>query len=87
MLMGTKDDLDSKRTVTKEEAEGLAKEMGIPAYCETSSKTPAGIDEAFEKLAKLIRSALGETQNTDKGNVKIKTTETTPVKKRCDILS
>jgi GTPase SAR1 family protein len=49
MLVATKVDLADERVVTREEAEKLAREVGL-TYLETSSKADMNVDEAFSEL-------------------------------------
>lgn len=51
ILCGNKSDLDSERQVTTDEAEKEATARGM-AFLETSAKTGANIQEAFETLIK-----------------------------------
>ena len=53
MLVGNKSDLESKRQVSKEEAQAFAEEKGL-SYIETSAKTAANVDEAFIATAQAI---------------------------------
>jgi Ras-related protein Rab-2A len=53
MLVGNKCDLESKRVVSKEEAQAFAKERDV-VYIETSAKTAQNIDEAFITSANTI---------------------------------
>ena len=50
ILCGNKVDLVDKRTVSKEEAQGLADELSL-SYFETSAKDGTGVDDAFKMLA------------------------------------
>jgi Ras-related protein Rab-8A len=50
LLAGTKADLEGKRSITSEEGEELAAELGIP-FLETSSKDGYHVDEVFMILA------------------------------------
>ena len=52
ILIGNKSDLDSERTVTKEEAESFA-ELIQCKYYETSAKTGENIQEALDEIAKI----------------------------------
>ena len=45
--------MDGRRVVPKERGEQLGQQQNIP-FLETSAKTNANIDEAFETLARLI---------------------------------
>jgi len=53
-ILGNKTDLD-QRTVTREEAEAKAKDLGHP-YFETSAKTNEGVDEVFASLVREIKA-------------------------------
>jgi len=53
MLIGNKCDLESRRAVSKEEGEQFAKEHGL-FFLETSAKTAANVEEAFQQTAKNI---------------------------------
>ncbi|RCH95757.1 Ras- protein Rab-2A [Rhizopus azygosporus] len=54
MLIGNKSDLESKRQVSREEAERFAQENGL-FFLETSAKTANNIEEAFVKTAEEIQ--------------------------------
>lgn len=53
LLIGNKCDWEGRRVVAKEKGDGLARSQNIP-FLETSAKTNYNIEEAFEKLARLI---------------------------------
>ena len=53
LLIGNKCDWEARRVVPKEKGESLADSQNVP-FLETSAKTNYNIDEAFEKLARLI---------------------------------
>lgn len=53
LLIGNKCDWEARRVVSKEKGESLASNQGVP-FLETSAKTNYNIDEAFERLARLI---------------------------------
>ena len=53
VLLGNKKDLDDKRTVTMEDGEKLAKEIGAQ-FLESSAKTGENVDEAFNLLVQKI---------------------------------
>lgn len=53
MVLGNKSDLDSKRQVTREEAERWAKENDL-FYLETSAKAANNVEEAFVKTTEDI---------------------------------
>jgi len=50
ILVGNKTDLSSKRVVTQEMGEQLARDLGI-TYIETSAKTAVNVDRAFTTIA------------------------------------
>jgi len=56
ILVGTHSDMQSKREVSVEEAERLAKELNIP-YFEVSAMTGVGINQCFDKLISNICQA------------------------------
>ena len=49
-ILGNKEDLDSERNITSEEAFGIAKELDLE-YLETSALTGKNVEESFYKLA------------------------------------
>merc|ERR1712038_1669180 len=53
MLMGNKSDLEARRDVKREEGEAFAREHGL-IFMETSAKTAANVEEAFNNTAKDI---------------------------------
>jgi len=53
VLLGNKEDLSSKRVVTKEDGEKLAGDLEIE-YLETSAKSSKNVDVSFDKIVKLI---------------------------------
>jgi len=53
MLIGNKADLDSRRTVSRDEGEQFARENGL-VFLETSAKTAFNVEEAFNDTAKTI---------------------------------
>ena len=48
--MGNKCDLERRRVVTREQAESWCDGKDVP-FCETSAKTGAGLEAAFQLLA------------------------------------
>lgn len=56
LLVGNKSDMDT-RTVTYEQGEALAKELGIP-FIESSAKNDENVNEIFFTLAKLIQEKI-----------------------------
>lgn len=53
LLIGNKCDWEARRVVPKDKGEALARSQNV-LFLETSAKTNYNIDEAFEKLARLI---------------------------------
>ena len=53
MVLGNKSDLESKRQVTREEAERFARENDL-FYLETSAKAANNVEEAFVKTTEDI---------------------------------
>ena len=51
MMIGNKCDLVEEREVSREEAEQLAKQLGLK-YFETSAKSGSNVEAIFEELAK-----------------------------------
>lgn len=71
MILGNKCDMDSKRVVSKERGEAIAKEHGI-RFLETSAKANINIDAAFTQLAEAILNKTpgkDPTENPDRVNV------------------
>ncbi|CAO1614809.1 unnamed protein product [Sympodiomycopsis kandeliae] len=60
LLVGNKSDWTEKRVVSTEEAQELAKELGIP-YVETSAKNNDQVDDAFFSLAREVKAKLVES--------------------------
>ncbi|GAA5991448.1 hypothetical protein JCM10908_005708 [Rhodotorula pacifica] len=63
LLVGNKGDILSeggeggeRREVEREEAEGWAREEGLAGYVETSAKSGAGVEEAFNTLTRLVHA-------------------------------
>ncbi|VDD79908.1 unnamed protein product [Mesocestoides corti] len=59
MLIGNKSDLESRRSVRKEEGEAFAREHGL-IFLETSAKTAANVEEAFIETARSIYEKIQE---------------------------
>lgn len=57
ILVGNKADKDNGRVVSREEAEVLARKLGLP-YVEVSAKTGLNVSGAFELLARSIYKGL-----------------------------
>ncbi|XP_020510562.2 ras-related protein Rab-42b [Labrus bergylta] len=59
ILVGQKSDMDAEgeRVVSREEAEKLAKQLGVP-YAEVSAKTGQNVKEAFELLTRRVYQGL-----------------------------
>jgi small GTP-binding protein len=53
ILVGTKVDLEDKRTVKREEGEQFSKKNGLSGYYDVSSKTGLNVDAVFSKIAEL----------------------------------
>jgi small GTP-binding protein len=53
ILVGTKIDLDEKRTVKREEGEQFSKKNGLNGYYDVSSKTGLNVDTVFSRVAEL----------------------------------
>jgi small GTP-binding protein len=62
IIVGNKIDLESKRVVSRDEGEALAKKL-ILTYVETSAKTGENINDAFKMLALQIIKKFIETQD------------------------
>lgn len=60
VLVGNKSDLteDGRRSVSKEDAVGLAKQLGAE-YFETSAAKNAGVDAPFNHMAKVLLKSSG----------------------------
>lgn len=54
ILVANKCDLEQQRLVSREEGEGLARELALP-YLECSAKYRLNVDQAFHNLVRLIR--------------------------------
>ena len=58
MMVGNKADLKDKRKVEEDKAQNYAKQMNMP-FLETSAKTAANVEQAFERVAReLIKQKL-----------------------------
>lgn len=55
LLVGNKKDLEKERVVDKDEPKRLADKYQA-LYCETSAKTGAKVDEAFQMLGEVLRN-------------------------------
>jgi len=58
-LVANKTDLDSRRTVSKEEGEAFARENGL-IFIEASAKTSTNVEEAFQNTAQTIYAKVKE---------------------------
>ncbi|KAF6209871.1 hypothetical protein GE061_015624 [Apolygus lucorum] len=81
-LVGNKGDLDEKRKVTLNEAQGRAQSWGVP-YVETSAKTRDNVDKVFFDLMREIRSRKMEDNKMSNGKNKDKSKRK---KLKCTIL-
>uniref|UniRef100_A0A2H1W3H9 SFRICE_022338 n=1 Tax=Spodoptera frugiperda TaxID=7108 RepID=A0A2H1W3H9_SPOFR len=59
LIYCTRNDLESRREVKKEEGEAFAREHGL-VFMETSAKTAANVEEAFINTAKEIYEKIQE---------------------------
>ncbi|CAM0137775.1 Ras-related protein Rab-2A [Umbelopsis sp. WA50703] len=70
MVLGNKNDLDSKRQVSREEAERFAKENDL-FYLETSAKAANNVEEAFVKTTEdiyhKIKAGIFDVSNQSNG--------------------
>ncbi|KAK5092939.1 GTP-binding protein [Exophiala xenobiotica] len=66
ILIGNKCDWEEKRQVTTEEGQGLADELDIP-FMEVSAKTNINIENAFYRLARLIKERLIDASSNNAG--------------------
>ncbi|XP_064648326.1 ras-related protein Ral-A-like isoform X2 [Lineus longissimus] len=82
LLVGNKADLEDKRQVTIEEAQGRAQQWNVP-YVETSAKTRANVDKVFFDLMREIRSRKMEASKQSNGKNKKKKDSK---KRKCTIL-
>lgn len=58
-MIGNKCDWEARRVIPKDRGETLAHSQNVQ-FLETSAKTNYNIDEAFEKLARLILKKVGD---------------------------
>ena len=68
ILIGNKSDLNSKREVSKDEAENKAEQYNI-AFLETSAKNGDNIDKAFSELVEQVYNA--NKTSIEKNDVKV----------------
>ena len=66
LLVGNKADLMDKRQVTTEEAQELAKKMGL-VLLETSAKTALNIEDAFQTISRQLMVDAQNKPKTDQG--------------------
>ena len=64
ILIGNKCDWEEKRTVSKEQGQALADELGIP-FLEVSAKANINIEEAFFSLANDIKKRIIDTSSKE----------------------
>ena len=74
-IFGNKSDMLDYRKINSEEAECMAKKLGL-AYFETSCKTREGIEEGFTYVANEIYEKLENQRNN---NINLKAQETKKV--------
>lgn len=67
VLVANKCDLKELRTISYEETQSKAKELGIAYVVETSALTGEGIQEAFEFLGKTVAQSLKEQDSQKTG--------------------
>lgn len=67
ILIGNKCDWEEKRTVSTEQGQALADELGIP-FLEVSAKSNINIDKAFYSLAADIKKRLVDSSKNDQQN-------------------
>ena len=78
VIVGNKLDLKDKRKITESETERIAQRKGVAFYTETSAKTGEGVAELFEKVAIYIQQNDKMQQFSQKSNVPINFSSTTP---------
>ncbi len=66
MLVGNKADLEPYREVKKEEGEELAEELNLVGFIETSARTGASVDEAFERPIKVVLERIESESSLEK---------------------
>eukprot|EP01108_Squamamoeba_japonica_P009414 TRINITY_DN878_c0_g1_i3.p3 TRINITY_DN878_c0_g1~~TRINITY_DN878_c0_g1_i3.p3 ORF type:complete len:115 (-),score=42.79 TRINITY_DN878_c0_g1_i3:32-376(-) len=82
MLVGNKTDAEGERKVTTAQGQQLADEEGI-AFAETSAKTAANVDKAFDDMTREIVGKMASSQARQTGiNINRPTKAS---KKRCYI--
>ena len=59
IMVGSKLDLDLKRSVSKEDAKNVAEEYNFNGYIECSSKTGENVEEIFVEIGQLMMKNLG----------------------------
>ena len=90
LLVGNKTDLESRRTISQEQAVEQARLWGVP-YVETSAKTRQNVDQVFIELMRMIRDRRNQqdskqSRTSDGGNVASGTKVTQRIKKGCIIM-
>lgn len=66
LLVGNKADLDERRQVSMDDAQGRARQWGVP-YVETSAKTRDNVDKVFFDLMRDIRNRKLSESKTNNG--------------------
>lgn len=72
ILCGNKCDLEGKRKISKEEGEKFANENNF-SWLETSAKSNINIEEAFEKLVRMVLTWEDDEEEEEEVNKKSKT--------------